>query len=36
MTDSVEKDMLTNLGKDYEHGFSDPDRSSFKSRKGLD
>jgi Fe-S cluster assembly protein SufB len=36
MTDSVEKDMLTNLGNDYEHGFSDPDRSSFKSRKGLD
>lgn len=36
MTESAEKDILANLGKDYEHGFSDPDRSSFKSRKGLD
>lgn len=36
MTESAEKDILANMGKDYEHGFSDPDRSSFKSRKGLD
>ena len=36
MTDSIDKELLTNLGNDYEHGFSDPDRSSFKSRKGLD
>ena len=36
MTDSNNKDMLAILGKDYEHGFFDPDRSSFKSRKGLD
>ena len=36
MTDSQEKDMLANLGKDYEYGFSDPERSSFKSRRGLD
>jgi Fe-S cluster assembly protein SufB len=36
MTESIDKDLLANLGKDYEHGFSDPDRSSFKSRKGLD
>ena len=36
MTDSIGKDVLANLGNDYEHGFSDPDRSSFKSRKGLD
>ena len=36
MTESSEKDILANMGKDYEHGFSDPDRSSFKSRKGLD
>ncbi|MDD2521238.1 MAG: Fe-S cluster assembly protein SufB [Anaerolineaceae bacterium] len=28
--------MLANLGKDYEYGFSDPERSSFKSRRGLD
>ncbi len=36
MTDSIDKDILSNMGTDYEHGFSDPDRSSFKSRKGLD
>ena len=36
MTDSNDKDLLANLGKDYEHGFFDPDLSSFKSRKGLD
>ena len=36
MTESAEKDILANMGKDYEHGFSDPDRSRFKSRKGLD
>ena len=36
MTDSIDKELLTNLGNDYEHGFSDPDRSSFKCRKGLD
>ncbi len=36
MTDSIDKDVLANLGKDYEYGFNDPDRSSFKSRKGLD
>ena len=36
MTESAEKDILADMGKDYEHGFSDPDRSSFKSRKGLD
>ena len=36
MTESIKQDNLANLGNDYEHGFSDPDRSSFKSRKGLD
>jgi len=36
MTDSINKDLLANLGKDYEYGFTDPDMSSFKSRKGLD
>ena len=36
MTDSIDKDLLANLGKDYEYGFTDPDMSSFKSRKGLD
>ncbi|MEL7626030.1 MAG: Fe-S cluster assembly protein SufB [Anaerolineaceae bacterium] len=36
MTDSNERDMLETLGKNYEYGFNDPDRSSFKSRKGLD
>lgn len=36
MTDSIDKDLLANLGKDYEYGFTDPDSSSFKSRKGLD
>ncbi|NLC14406.1 MAG: Fe-S cluster assembly protein SufB [Chloroflexi bacterium] len=36
MTDSNNKDLLANLSKDYEHGFFDPDLSSFKSRKGLD
>ena len=36
MTDSNDKDLLANLGKDYEHGFFDPDLSSLKSRKGLD
>lgn len=36
MTDSIDKDMLANLGREYEYGFKDPDHSSFKSRKGLD
>ena len=36
MTDSINKDLLANLGQDYEYGFTDPDMSSFKSRKGLD
>jgi len=36
MANSSEKNILSNLGDSYEYGFSDPDRSSFKSRKGLD
>lgn len=36
MTDSIDKDLLANLGREYEYGFKDPDHSSFKSRKGLD
>lgn len=36
MTETVEKDFLSRLGNDYDYGFNDPDRSSFKSRKGLD
>jgi len=36
MTDSIDKDVLGNLGDNYEYGFFDPDRSSFKSRRGLD
>ena len=36
MANPSEKNILSNLGDSYEYGFSDPDRSSFKSRKGLD
>ena len=36
MTDSNGKDFLTKLGEDYQYGFSDPETSSFKARKGLD
>lgn len=32
----TEKKILTNLGSSINYDFSDPDRSSFKSRKGLD
>ncbi len=32
---NTEEDFLENLG-DYQYGFSDPDSSVFKSRKGLD
>ena len=36
MADHDEKQILSNIGSSYEYGFSDPDRSSFKTRKGLD
>ncbi len=36
MAKTSEKNIISNLGDSYEYGFSDPDRSSFKSRKGLD
>ena len=32
----TEKKILANLGSSINYDFSDPDRSSFKSRKGLD
>ena len=36
MADHDEKKILSNIGSSYEYGFSDPDHSSFKTRKGLD
>ncbi|MFZ3150533.1 MAG: Fe-S cluster assembly protein SufB [Anaerolineaceae bacterium] len=36
MTEANHQDFLNNIGSDYKYGFSDPDRSVFKSRRGLD
>lgn len=36
MQEKMEKEFLSNLGTNFDHDFSDPERSSFKSRKGLD
>jgi len=36
MADHDEKQILSKIGSSYEYGFSDPDHSSFKTRKGLD
>ncbi|MFZ3070887.1 MAG: Fe-S cluster assembly protein SufB [Anaerolineaceae bacterium] len=36
MTEANNQELLNNLGSDYKYGFSDPDASVFKSRKGLD
>lgn len=36
MKEKIEKEFLSNLGSTFDYDFSDPERSSFKSRKGLD
>lgn len=36
MTEANHQDFLNNIGSDYKYGFSDPDHSVFKSRRGLD
>lgn len=36
MTEANHQDFLNNMGSDYKYGFSDPDHSVFKSRRGLD
>ncbi|NLB70762.1 MAG: Fe-S cluster assembly protein SufB [Chloroflexi bacterium] len=36
MQEKIEKEFLSTLGGASEYDFSDPDRSSFKTRKGLD
>lgn len=36
MQEKIEKEFLSNLGTNLTTDFVDPDRSSFKSRKGLD
>lgn len=36
MKEKIEKEFLSNLGSNFDYNFSDPERSSFKSRKGLD
>jgi len=36
MSEKIEKDFLSTLGSGSDYDFSDPERSSFKSRKGLD